>query len=51
MSKPILLIDFDGVIHSYTSGWQGAGVISDPPVEGAFDFNCKLLSSNWLLYK
>lgn len=33
MSKNIVF-DFDGVIHSYKSGWQGADVISDPPVEG-----------------
>lgn len=38
MGKPILCLDFDGVIHSYTSGWKGAGVISDPPVPGALDF-------------
>lgn len=37
-SKPILVLDFDGVIHSYTSGWQGAAVIPDPPVEGAMEF-------------
>ena len=36
--KPILLVDFDGVIHSYTSGWQGADVVADPPVPGAFEF-------------
>jgi hypothetical protein len=34
-SKPILCVDFDGVIHSYTSGWKGASVIPDPPVPGA----------------
>ena len=38
MSKPILCLDFDGVIHSYTSGWKGADVIPDPPVEGAAEF-------------
>src|SRR6266581_888128 len=36
--KPILCLDFDGVIHSYTSGWKGADVIPDPPVPGAMLF-------------
>jgi len=36
--KPILCLDFDGVIHSYTSRWQGAAVIPDPPVPGALQF-------------
>lgn len=34
-AKPILCVDFDGVVHSYTSGWKGAAVIPDPPVPGA----------------
>jgi hypothetical protein len=38
MSKPILCLDFDGVIHSYSSGWKGADVIPDPPVAGALEF-------------
>ena len=36
--KPILCLDFDGVVHSYTSRWQGADVIPDPPVPGAIAF-------------
>ena len=38
MTKFILCLDFDGTIHSYESGWQGADIISDTPVSGAFDF-------------
>ena len=36
--KPILCLDFDGVLHSYTSGWKGASVVPDPPVPGAIAF-------------
>jgi hypothetical protein len=36
--KPILCMDFDGVIHSYESGWQGAAVVADGPVPGAIKF-------------
>ncbi|MCF6194347.1 MAG: hypothetical protein L3J46_08455 [Kangiellaceae bacterium] len=38
MIKAILCLDFDGTIHSYSSGWKGADVIPDKPVEGAFEF-------------
>ena len=37
-TKPILCLDFDGVCHSYTSGWQGATCIPDAPVSGLFEF-------------
>ena len=35
---PILSIDFDGVIHSYTSGWKGPRNIPDEPVPGAIQW-------------
>ena len=34
----ILCVDFDGVIHSYSSGWKGPRNIPDPPVPGAIQF-------------
>jgi hypothetical protein len=35
---PILSIDFDGVLHSYASGWKGAREIPDAPVVGAIQW-------------
>lgn len=37
-ARRTLCVDFDGVLHSYTSPWAGAEVIPDPPVPGAFAF-------------
>ncbi len=40
----ILCLDFDGVLHSYVSGWKGAAVIPDPPVPGAMRFIAEALN-------
>jgi hypothetical protein len=36
-NKPIIVFDFDGVIHSYQSGWKGINIIPDKPVEGIYE--------------
>ena len=36
--KKILSVDFDGVIHSYSSGWKGATNIPDKPVFGSLEW-------------
>lgn len=37
MSKT-LCVDFDGVLHAYTSGWQGGARVTDGPVPGAMEW-------------
>jgi hypothetical protein len=45
MSKPILCVDFDGVLHLYTSPWSGAGVVQDPPVPGAMKWLASIVNN------
>ncbi|KKM96190.1 hypothetical protein LCGC14_1180580 [marine sediment metagenome] len=40
-AKKTIAIDFDGVIHAYSKGWQ-EGVIYDEPVEGVIEALVKL---------
>lgn len=47
--KPIVCVDFDGVIHGYQSGWRGAHVISDPPVPGAIEGLLRLLDAGFVV--
>ncbi len=41
-SKKTVAIDFDGVIHKYSSGWKGDDIIPDGMVESS-DFSIRLL--------
>lgn len=38
MSRYTIAVDFDGVLHSYTSPWVDHHVIPDPPVSGAIEW-------------
>ncbi len=38
MAFSTIILDFDGVIHSYDSGWKGPRTIPDPIVPGAMEF-------------
>lgn len=40
----LIELDFDGVLHSYQTPWQGESIIPDPPVEGAFNWVRQLVA-------
>lgn len=43
--KPIICLDFDGVIHSYITPWRSAEIIPDGPTEGFFEWARAMLHS------
>lgn len=42
---PIILVDFDGVLHRYSTGWKGHDVVDDVPVKGAIEWLEGLVAS------
>ena len=43
MSGYTVCVDFDGVLHSYTTPWINAHTIPDPPVQGAIAWLATML--------
>ena len=44
--KKTICLDFDGVLHSYQSGWTGEEP-TDPPVNGSIEFVKHLLNAGY----
>ena len=44
-----IAVDFDGVIHAYSKGWNG-GAIYDPPVPGTREALQALKDKGWKIY-
>ena len=43
-----IAVDFDGVLHSFKSGWQGPNKISDPPVPGAIEWLREMIECEYI---
>ena len=44
MRKKLIAIDFDGVLYSFSSGWNGSTNLPDPPTLGAMEWLLSLVS-------
>lgn len=49
-SLPVICVDFDGVVHAYSSPWNGATKIPDPPVPGALDALAGYINAGFCVY-
>ncbi len=47
--RKTISIDFDGVIHRYSKGFQGLGNAYDPPMDGAIESIKKLFDEGYIL--
>ena len=50
MDRKIISFDFDGVIHSYTSGWKGDNVVLDTPVPGIKEAIAEIRASGYSVF-
>ena len=48
-TKKTIAIDFDGVIHAYSNGYQN-GEIYDKPIDGAFEAIRKIIDNGYSVY-
>lgn len=49
MKQKTIAIDFDGVIHKYSKGWQD-GSCYDGPVDGCFDMINKFIDAGYSVF-
>jgi len=48
LGKPVLAVDFDGVIADYSEGWRGVDAFGDP-IKGAVEALRELYAMGWYI--